>query len=152
MTVSRLLTAAGLFVIVDSQSKHRKSDPPTKIIVSYFDNEDILETVAQAASVYPAPVVLILSNGQVMILANVSKGGIALQGQEGQMTEAQAVSFGVVSDVLCKHFEVNMAGSPKKRSRTASTQTVTETTSQETPDAPETQETGTESVSEDVTD
>jgi hypothetical protein len=117
MSITRKLLSAGLFVIEDSQAKHKTSDVPESIRVSYHDNEDILETVATVASIYPCPIALILSNGQVVVLAKEGKGGIALQGKENELTDEQAEAFPKVCEVLCKHYGVEMQDKPKRRTR-----------------------------------
>lgn len=137
MSITRELLSAGLFVIEDSQAKHKTSDTPESIRVSYYDTEDILEAVANAASVYPCPIVLILSNGQVVQLSKEGKGGIAIQGKEGVMTDEQAEAFAKASEVLCKYYGVEMHDKPKKRTRSKTVPDALETPlSDETPADP----------------
>lgn len=127
MSIARELSSAGLFVIEDSQAKHKTSDAPDSIRVSYHDIEDMLETVETVASTYPCPIVLILASGQVVVLAKEGKGGIALQGKEGQLTDAQAEAMSIVDAVLRKHFGLEAPKTTKKK-----------TASKTTPDASET--------------
>jgi hypothetical protein len=115
MSIAHSLSKAGLFVITDSQAKHRITDTPQELRVTHFGSDDILATVAEAASVYPAPVALVLKTGQVMVLSEYGKGGIGIQGVEGQETEAQLQSVNVAKEVLTAFF--GLAPAPKKRTK-----------------------------------
>jgi hypothetical protein len=116
MNIARLLSNAGLFVIEDSQAKHRKFDKPESLPLSYIDSLDTLETVGQVASTYPTPLVLVLQSGQAIVLTESGKGGIAVQGLEEQMTEAQLESLAVVTQVLNDLFDLAVKPTTKKRS------------------------------------
>ena len=120
MSIAHLLSSAGLFVIEDSQAKHRRSDAPESIRLTYFDQEDIIDTVHEAASRYPAVLALILKAGQVVVMAEGGKGGIGLQGSEGSLTEERQASLTKVSEVLCALYGVPMDGpTPTKKKKTA---------------------------------
>jgi hypothetical protein len=115
MSIAHRLSSAGLFVITDTQAKHRKSVKPEHIVFQYFDNDDIFGAIAQAVSATPTPVVLILKTGQVMILTESSDGGIALQGAEDNLTPEQTVALPLVQHALSHHFEIQVKGTPKKK-------------------------------------
>ena len=139
MSIARLLSNAGLFVIEDSQAKHRKSKQADVITLSFIDEEDILQAVSVASNSYPAPLVLIINTGQVMVLSNQSKTGIALQGTETTLTDAQKASLATVSKVLGAHYGVSVKTLPKKRAQsTAPAEEVVEQPASE--DAPSTEE------------
>lgn len=129
MSIAHLLSSAGLFVIEDSQAKHRRSDSPESIRISYFDKEDIIDTIHEAASQYPPVLALILKGGQVVVMAQEGKGGIGIQGSEGALTDEQTSSLAKVSEVLCGLYQVPMHGAkPAKKKKAA---TVPESTAEE---------------------
>jgi hypothetical protein len=136
MSIAHQLSHAGLFVIEDTRAKHRKCDSDIIILrQKYYDNDDILETIAQVASDFPEPMVLILSTGQVIVMANEGMGYIAIQGKEGELNEVQTNALGIVTEVLTKHFGLE---TPKKRSKAKPAPTPvepeTEPDSTDTPD------------------
>lgn len=110
----------------DTHAKKRVTDAPETIAVSYYDNEDILEAVREAATTYPAPIALVLNTGQVMVLADGGKGGIALQGKEGELNEAQAETFAIVQDVLNKHYGIGQKAPTKAKAKKAKSEPVSE--------------------------
>lgn len=116
MNIARILSSAGLFVIEDSQAKHRISDTPDNIRISYLDIDDILEAVKVASTTYPAPIALILKSGQVMVLARGGKGGITMQGAIGQLTEEQKSTLAVVEQELKSIYGLNKP-TPKAKSK-----------------------------------
>lgn len=115
MSITRLLSNAGLFVIEDSRAKHRKGVAPDEIVFQYFDNDDIFGAVTQAVSTTVTPMVLILKTGQVMVLNQASQGGIALQGTEDNLTPEQEVALPIVQQTISKHFVIKPKGMPKKK-------------------------------------
>lgn len=119
MSIAHLLYSAGLFVIEDARAKHRRSDIPESIRLSYFDYEDIIDAVNEAASRYPAVLALILKTGQVVVMAEEGKGGIGLQGSEGSLSEEQQASLDIVSEVLCALYGVPMDGAKSSRKKAA---------------------------------
>jgi hypothetical protein len=114
MSIAHQLSNAGLFVIEDTRAKHRKSDADVMLRHSYYDSDDILETIAKVASDFPEPLVLILSTGQVIVMANQGMGYIAIQAKEGELNEVQTNALSIVTEVLTKHFGLE---APKKRSK-----------------------------------
>ena len=120
MSIAHLLSSAGLFVIEDARAKHRRSDTPETIRLSYFDHEDIIDAVNEAASRYPTVLALILKTGQVVVMAEEGKGGIGLQGSDGSLTEEQTVSLAKVSEVLCALYKVPMEGAKTSKKKPAS--------------------------------
>lgn len=124
MSIARQLSNAGLFVIEDSRAKYRKFDTPFSLPLSYIDNLDTLETIEQVASNYPTALALVLQTGQVIVLTESGKGGIAIQGLEQQMTEPQSASLAIVVKVLNAEFNLT----PKKTSRKSATTTAPEPT------------------------
>jgi len=114
MSIAHQLSNAGLFVIEDARANRRNYDEPLSLPVSYLEIESIIETIAKAASTYQAPIVLVLETGQVVVLTESGKGGIAVQGKEGELNEVQTNALGIVTEVLTKHFGLE---APKKRSK-----------------------------------
>jgi hypothetical protein len=100
MSIARNLQNAGLFVIEDSRAKNRITDAPEKVSLSYIPSDDILEAIHDAAGTYPCPTALILTTGQVIVLAEFGKGGIAVQGAKGQETPAQKEALPIVASVV----------------------------------------------------
>jgi hypothetical protein len=153
MILADLLTRAGLFVILDTQAKHRRNDPPETVTVFGVGNEDTLGTIAQAASMYPSPTLLVLSSGQVMVTAEVGKAGIAVQGDLDQMTEPQSEAVSIATQVLSDFFGIAPVKTTSKKRTTKTPSEVTsdpQTSDQvvEGTETPEVQETSSESVSE----
>lgn len=112
MSISFLLADAGLFVITDVRARLRSSDAPEAIRVSFLPAEEMLEAVAEASSIYPAPLVLILETGQAVVLSEGGKGGIAVQGIEGSLSPEQDEALAAVSAILCSLYGVPMEGEP----------------------------------------
>lgn len=152
MNVAQRLSSAGLFVISDSRAKNRKTDRPETLKVSYVGTEDILETIAEVASQYPSPTVLILKTGQVMVMAEIGKAGIAVQGVKEDMTPEQVEALSVTSTVLSEFFGIPMADAPKKRTKKVASESTSATETVSDPsggsETPETSEVSSESVSD----
>jgi hypothetical protein len=135
MSIAHQLSNAGLFVIEDTRAKHRKCDSDIIILrQKYYDNDDILETIAQVASDFPEPMVLILSTGQVIVMANEGMGYIAIQGKEGELNEVQTNALSIVTEVLTNHFGLE---TPKKRSKSKPSPEPLEPVAEETAPTPQ---------------
>lgn len=103
-------------MIEDFRAKRRKYDAPDMVRLTYLDNDDTLETIAHFANWYPAPAALVLANGQVMVLADGGKGGIAVQGVQGQETPEASAALAVVADVFSRFYGLP---APKAKSEVA---------------------------------
>jgi hypothetical protein len=119
MTLDSALRRAGLSLIIDSRVKFRKGHPPTKIRVQYVDEPDTLKAITLAPTLSPCPLVMVLASGQVFVLAREGKGGIAVQGREGELPEGQALALDVVQAVVAEHFELQAEEpvKPKRKSK-----------------------------------
>jgi len=106
MSIAHLLSSAGLFVITDTQAKHRKGDKPQSLEVSYIEQEDVFDAIREATSLSETPLALILRSGQVMVLTEYGQGGIAVQGTEDDTNEAQSASLTLVVKELGRNFAV----------------------------------------------
>jgi hypothetical protein len=157
MILADLLTRAGLFVILDTQAKHRRNDAPETVTVFGVGNEDTLGTIAEVASMYPSPTLLVMRSGQVMIIADIGKAGIAVQGDLENMTDEQTEALSVATQVVSDFYGLTPKKTTSKKSVTKTSPEVTsdpQTGDEDTggTDTPETPETPSESVSEVVTD
>lgn len=104
MTLDSALRRAGLSLIIDSRVKFRKGEIPSRIRVRYIDEVDTMQAITVAPSLQPSPLVLVLASGQVFVIAREGKGGIAVQGEEGALSEEQVVALETVKAVMVQHF------------------------------------------------